>query len=498
MRRTRLVVILTVGLGLVGAPGSIFAGSFPAKNDGLPNWAPTFMQWPIGLDKEEAVDFARRYDVIAATKRTFRAHARAMQQANPNLKMLVYQNGAFAQKDQATAFPEEWYARDAQGRKITENEFGNYLMDVSHPEWIDHVEDECVRFLEFSGYEHGCLIDVLGDAPVTATYVSVLPINPRTGKEWTPRQWLKATSHIAGRVQDRIRPSLVVPNGIAWGADYWDDTAPSRWLLGGTSGGMVELFIRPPRAPINTYRPEEDWRKDVDMLADAGCSDSFLAVTKVWVDAARAQKDAWHKYALASFLLGDNGRSYFTFLYERDVVSSHPWANVDVGPPAGGYAKRDGVYQRDFRDGRALVNPTSESYVVELGGTYRDLNGIERSSVVLGPHSGEVLFSEGSSDQVVHETCVSLKLQGELVAKGRVTVADGFAGCLRDTEIRVQRRKRGRWVTVGKTSTGRRGAYRVKVADRRGKYRAVLPVERKQSADGLMVCEKDLSPARLP
>ena len=38
-----------------------------------------------------------------------------------------------------------------------------------------------------------------------------------------------------------------------------------------------------------------------------------LSMTKLWTNASETQKNAWHKYALATFLMGSNGNSYFCF-----------------------------------------------------------------------------------------------------------------------------------------------------------------------------------------
>ena len=110
--------------------------------------------------------------------------------------------------------------------------------------------------------------------------------------------------------------------------------------------------------------------------------------------AAPEQIDRWHKYALASFLLGTNGHSYFNFSTANTVAGvfiDHPWDRVQVGGPVNRYAKVRGVYRRDFSAGIALVNPTTASVTLSLGGTYRDLSGVERTSITLTPNTGDVL-----------------------------------------------------------------------------------------------------------
>lgn len=151
---------------------------------------------------------------------------------------------------------------------------------------------------------------------------------------------------------------LVVPNGVQWGREYSDPNGPTKQLTWGTDGGMVELFVRPPFVGLDQYRSVTDWKRDVDMLVDAGADGrTLLVVTKAWASGTQAQKDRWHRYALGTFLLGTNGRSYFLFLYDKNTARASSYWVVDLGSPGGSYAYLQGVYQRTFAKGKVLVNP---------------------------------------------------------------------------------------------------------------------------------------------
>jgi hypothetical protein len=119
-----------------------------------------------------------------------------------------------------------------------------------------------------------------------------------------------------------------------------------------------------------------------------------LQSTKVWTTATRAEKDAWYEYTLASFLLGNDGRSRFFFSYTPgDSTVDRPWNDLALGGASGPYAKTSGVYQRSFSAGRVLVNPTTASVTVALGGTFRTLEGEIVTSVTLPPNSGKILLN---------------------------------------------------------------------------------------------------------
>ena len=386
-----VIVLVTVALMGIRHPSQSLVTAFPSLTDSHGNWAPTFMQWPLGISPEQAVDMAKKFDVISATKRSFGKNVPLMKAANPDLKMLVYMNGAFTRSFEANMFPADWYAYDANGRKITTTEFGDFLMAIWNPAWVDKAAAICHEFLLESGFD-GCLVDAVGTASLRKGYVTGQPINPQTGQPFTKAEWLRAASDLMARIKARVGGPLVVPNGIRTGPEYFDPVAPTKMLMDNADGGFVELFVRGPKDGISQYRSEERWKKDVDMLVAAGAAGTpLLTVTKVWTTGTQAQKDQWHRYAFGTFLLGTNGRHYFNFIDDKDTITAHPMWMFDIGVPSGAYAKINGVYQRTFTKGKVLVNPTTSTFIIPLGGTYIDSQNIVRTSVTLTPHTASIL-----------------------------------------------------------------------------------------------------------
>ena len=515
------------------------------------------MEWPLSMSKEKAVKLAKNHDVIVGTKATYKPFVDEMKAANPDLTILVYMNGTEAQKDEGSLYPDEWYSKDKQGQKVRSKEFGNYLMDPSHTGWFQHVGQECKDFIAFGNYD-GCMIDVLGTNPLHASYSNQKPINRATGREWTNAEWLRATAALAASAKRAVAPKLVYANGVQEGGEYYNPDAPSKQIMAGADGGMIELFLRPPRTGANNYKTEERWKKDVDMLVDAGSNGKgLLVVSKVWVDAPKGTKDSWHKYALASYYLGHSPGMYFSFLYDRDTQSEHPWWEVDLGPATGPYLKQDNVYQRSFLRGKALVNPTKSTYTVPLGGAFRTLDGRVVTSVVLGPNEGEVVSSSGGGPsptttpkpsttprptitptpsitrpatptpsitkpatptptitptvrpttprpssspsvpipQVVHAREISMTLSKHLTASGRVTGKDGFGQCAGDLSVKLQRKTKDGWTTILWTTTNQTGNYFAKLKDLLATYRAVA-VRQTLGTEIANVCEEAVSPAK--
>src|SRR6266508_2864768 len=88
---------------------------------------------------------------------------------------------------------------------------------------------------------------------------------------------------------------------------------------------------------------------------------------------------------------------------------------------------------------------------------------------------------------------ITLSLQKHLVTRGKVSVGDGFTDCAASVPVRVQRRVSGQWRTVGRTTTTDTGAYRKRIRDRAGRYRALAPNVTLASGD---VCPRAVSLVR--
>jgi hypothetical protein len=395
--KTLLAAVAAVGLVATATPADAATGYVPSGKL-VQQFAPTYIAGEVDPSASDAVALAKKFDVILAHRDSFTGNVAAMQSANPRLRILDYLNAAFAQAGQGPPFyPESWYARDANNNLIKSKNFGNYLMDISKPEWANDVATRCHDFVASDPGFKGCFLDVLGTAPIHGGYVTSLPVNPATGHNWTDSEWINATTALAKAVKN-ANPTLIVSgNGLANGKAYFDSSAPTARLWPGIDGGEAETFVRIASDSVTKYRPVADWKKDVDMLVDAAKrGESVFALTKLWVTATAVQKKAWHKYALATFLLGTNGKSYFRFTtadtYEG-LVTDTAYDHVDVGGISGAYALAPGtgVYRRNFTKGIALVNPTTSTYTVSLGGSYKDLDGVRRTSITMAPHTGEVL-----------------------------------------------------------------------------------------------------------
>lgn len=344
---------------------------------------------------EEALEDAAAFDLITPLKGTYRKYVPEMKAVNPDLILLSYMNGSLAQSFEGEAYPDEWYLKDATGARVVSDSWGNYLMNPSSDGWIGNRIAVAQEFIAFSGYD-GVLMDVMGTAPINENYSSGVAINPATGQAWTKDQWLAATSNLAAQVKAAVAPKIVFANGLGSGPRYFNSSASSAQLLSGIDGGHAEAFLRNAKEPITRYPTAKDWSKEIEMLIDAAArGKTVLTLTKVWAEGAQEEKDAWHRYALASYLMGAGEKTYFTFQYapDDDPTTTRSIWSTNVGSPLGTYSElANGAYSRIFANGISLVNPTAATVTVPLGGTYRTLEGALVTAMTLAPNQGDVLI----------------------------------------------------------------------------------------------------------
>jgi len=259
-----------------------------------------------------AEDAAKRFDLITFNPAQLGGYASAMKAANPNLKLYVYLNGTFLYKRLYGTVDSSMLSRDAQGRVVASHGWGNYLADPGDPDWVSYVQQSCAKLLSGTIYD-GCYLDMLGTAPLWPGYATGLPINPATGQVWTRIDWLDATSALAAKVAS-FTGKPVLGNGIGSGPRDFAPDAPSKLLLNGATGVSAEAWTRQAGAPLTRFEPAKAWVQDVSMLSDASSTGGLaLTITKTWTAGTAAQKEDARRFALASFLLGNDGNSYFYF-----------------------------------------------------------------------------------------------------------------------------------------------------------------------------------------
>jgi hypothetical protein len=359
----------------------------------LQRFSPLYMGGSTRYTAAQAIAIAQHFTILAEHSGVFTPFISVMKAANPSLRIVAYINGAFDQSSGGTTYPSTWYAHDMKGNRIRSVSFGNWLMSPTAT-WSSTVASKCKSTIAASKYD-GCFLDTLGIGPLLPGYVTGVPIDPLTKKVYTAVTWIKAQSGTVSAVAGANPGAVIVTNGLANGSKYFAAGGPTSPLLAASHVAMAEIFLRVSKNSVNAYPSLTNWKMDVDMLANAESHGwGVMTTVKLWTSASAAQQASWHKFALATFLLGAGvhcGFSFSTAKTDAALSAISPWDTAAIGTPTGAYGLVGGAYQRSFSHGLSIVNPGTSSVTVKFTKPYVNLNGSVVTSETLAAHSGDVL-----------------------------------------------------------------------------------------------------------
>ena len=288
----------------------------------------------------------------------------------------------------ATVHP-EWILRDAGGQKLFipyacgGGTCPQYAADPGsaafRAHWIAEARDTLAQ-----GYE-GLYVD---DVNLFLSRVGdgaghpVVPVDPRTGRAMTEPAWRRYVAEFVEAVRTAFPGVEIVHNAIWYVGD--DDPFVARQIAAADyqnlERGVNDAGIVGGGGPYGF----DTFLDHIDRVHAAGRGFLF--------DGEGADL-AGREYSLAAYFLVKGERDGIT--HDHGTTPDDWWAagwEVDLGNPLGGRYAWNGLWRRDFTDGLALVNPPGASTQhVPLGGSFRDLAGRIRTSVVLGPAEGVVL-----------------------------------------------------------------------------------------------------------
>jgi len=71
-----------------------------------------------------------------------------------------------------------------------------------------------------------------------------------------------------------------------------------------------------------------------------------------------------------------------------------PLFDVNIGVPLNDYSMIEGshVYAREFSNAKVLVNPTSDSYVIDLPGAFKTSEGTIVTRIIMQAYTGVILM----------------------------------------------------------------------------------------------------------
>jgi hypothetical protein len=320
----------------------------------------------------------------------------ALKAARPGVKVLMYKNLSSAKESNAggiyatgiglqwiEANHPEWLLLNPEGERIHFRGYPNLVAtDVGDPGYQAQWADNVVAELLAAPWD-GVFID---DAnPTMRHHYDV----GRVAKYPTDEAYSAATESALAHIGPRVRAAgrISVANIGSW-VDY--GPAASRFL-DHVDGGLDESFGKWGNDPRTGYVDTTQWERQLGAVVEAERRD------KLFVGVAHSQNDdaAAARYGWATMLLGARSRSSYAFGADYTNETWFPFYDYDLGEPAGEVEPRaDGVRQRRFANGVALVNPTATSRTVALDVPHSGSGYKRTRSVKLAARSALVLVRD--------------------------------------------------------------------------------------------------------
>jgi hypothetical protein len=122
-----------------------------------------------------------------------------------------------------------------------------------------------------------------------------------------------------------------------------------------------------------------------------------------------------------------------------------------------------------------IASDTTSTDTITTTVPFGAITGPITLSSVDAPDGKSFQSADFTVGKVTHKRNISLRLRRHLVARGKVTVPDGFSACAANVPVRIQRRASGHWKTIARTSTNSNGAYQKRIRNKHGKYRSMAP-----------------------
>jgi hypothetical protein len=340
---------------------------------------------------------------------------------NPSYKALVYRNVGSIY-DYST---DEWNLANSSGwlLKNTSGDFcrsptwsSDYLVDFGNPDYQAWVAQKIKSWINQYPFFDGVMCDGgFEQAEIELEWASgTKPVNPRTGNPFTDQEVVDYHAALLNKIIDVVGTSkLFLPNGIWSGNSFSDSGSGSRYR---------DLLAKVPRlnaimsegawpSMYNTgWYSEQDWLNTIKMvqwIQDNFLKDhferKFVAFAATDVVPTGATREQLIKFGYCSMMLsikyfdGRNNLALNSLPDKPDWSSTEPLLQrlhaLDLGNPSSDYynISQTSVYARDFASGKILVNPSTSSYTINLGGSYKTLDGRTVSSITMNAHTGEIL-----------------------------------------------------------------------------------------------------------
>jgi len=352
---------------------------------------------------DEAMQWYAQHADLLITHEWQSDRLQAIRSLNPDITILLYKislnktndsHGAHGYEWVNQNHP-EWFLLDKNGSRMTghDSEYNRenvYWLDWGNQGWRDYWCNSVLNDATSKGWD-GVFMD--------CAFVDIK-------NYWAPNGILTYAADSAFNTsmenfisgcyaQFQAAGKLLVPNSLD--CVYHEGCWETR--LAHCYGGLEEGFVNICQwNPERIWREEERWERQISALEHTGEQNKLYF--------AMAQNRGLNRqdtlYNVASYLMGKkNDKAFFCNegvdgnVYSNFVTDYTTFKDIytaPIGSPTGTRYKQDNLWQRNYTDGKVLVNPTYNSYTASLDKKYKKLDGIVVTSVTLKGHEGIILL----------------------------------------------------------------------------------------------------------
>jgi Hypothetical glycosyl hydrolase family 15 len=175
--------------------------------------------------------------------------------------------------------------------------------------------------------------------------------------------WMEAAGHTLSVIKAAMGTKFLFSTGLVNGTEF---SAFTHYLSDSRVNGVqTDSWLRVASSSPSQYPSAATLAADLAMVQTLNAQGkSFFGWTKIWTTVSAAQEAAWNTYALAAYLLVDNGVSDY---YDFSAPSTNadrttiyfPDQRAALGAPLGRFTLSNGVYSRSFQHGTVTLNTTT-------------------------------------------------------------------------------------------------------------------------------------------
>lgn len=301
---------------------------------------------------------------------------------NPDIEFFYYKNLIGTndlQKDwEIIDSHEEWFTHSSasisKSNRIKLTSFNFWVMDISNSAYISQWISSAKEELDKRAYD-GIFTDDANE---------ILPVGkvPEQPYDYTDNSWSDSVNNMLSEIKQELPNKLVVFNGL-----YKAHQDPYTGIknLDVADGGVDEGFVQ--RTRTGEMISESEWKDKIELIL-SNPKPTKYKLLQCRADVGNIPLEE-RMFCFTSFLLVKDDNTVFSFVDKKyfmgkndpERVQYYPEYTIELGTPLETFTSLDsylknGVYERNFENGKVLVNPGSSSKTITLDKTYRLVNPI--------------------------------------------------------------------------------------------------------------------------